>query len=368
MEGRIFHCIEAKQPIGTMYVCVLDYKFLQKITEANIRRKDDECRDVEQYVGIQRQLDEKRKVEIGKYVNLSDASFPNSIILTISSDDVEYDDEKKEITIKDEKNIASVLDGQHRLAGLDYFKGEKFDCIVSIFIDMEMEDQAVIFTTINTEQKKVNKSLVSDLYELYQTRNPQRTCHNVSRLLNTIDESPFKGKISSLGAADKTKGETLTQYIFVKELLAHISKTPLEDRDQMKKKDILGNHKKLSVKDVDSERTCLRKLFIEDESDTKIPQTIGNYFLAVSKKWPNSWEKVETNNILNKTTGYIALMKFFKDVYIKIGKDVPTVDEFYSVFSAIKLIDGTFTRDEYPTGGVGQSKLYKALKGISTEQ
>lgn len=364
-EFKQYNCIPAIQPIGTMYVCVIDSLFLQKITYAHTRRAVDEVRDVEEYVGIQRVLDEKRKKEIGKYVNLSDASFPNSVILTISSKDAEYDEAKRQISIRDEKSIASVLDGQHRVAGLSLLEeGKQFDCIVTIFIDMEMEDQAVIFSTINTEQKKVNKSLVADLYELYQTRNPQRTCHNIARLLNNNPQSPFYNKISTLGAADKSKGETLTQYIFVKELLQHISVTPLQDRDFMKQKDFWGNHKRLELKPGDEKKTCLRKLFINDEDDSDIAQVIVNYFKAVKQKWPNSWDVPSTNNILNKTTGYIALMKLFKDLYLAIGKDIPSVEDFYDFLKKSKLDDNSFTRDTYQTGGVGQSDLYKRLKEI----
>ena len=53
--------------------------------------------------------------------------------------------------------FAKVLDGQHRIAGLRHFKkeGEKFQVIVSIYIDMAIEDQAIVFATINKETKKV---------------------------------------------------------------------------------------------------------------------------------------------------------------------------------------------------------------------
>ena len=40
-------CIPANQPIGDMYVCVLDSAFLQKITYADVRRNESECRNVE---------------------------------------------------------------------------------------------------------------------------------------------------------------------------------------------------------------------------------------------------------------------------------------------------------------------------------
>lgn len=357
-------CIPAKQPIGEMYVCVLNSEFLQKITYADVRRNESECRDVERYVGVQRVLDPKREKEIGKYVNYVDATFPNSIIVNLSAEDAKYDEEKNILCIKNKESVASVLDGQHRISGLKYLKtGANFDCIVTVFIDLELEDQAIIFSTINTEQKKINKSLAADLAEFYNSRSPQRTCHNIARALRANEKSPFYNKISILGSAKKGEGESLTQYQFVKELLKHISKSPLEDRDILKRKDFWGSRvNRLTCTEQEKKTFCLRPLFVEDESDVKIAQVILNYFNAVRKKWPNSWDKVENNNILNKTTGFIALMKLFKVVYLNINKEIPSIEEFYSKLDKVDLKDGDFSRENYPSGGDGESLLWNHFK------
>lgn len=364
MDGyKDIPCIPAKQPIGSMYVCVLDSAFLQKITYADVRRNESEDRNVERYVGVQRVLDPKREKEIGKYVNFVDATFPNSIIVNLSSENAVYDEDKNILSIKDEESVASVLDGQHRIAGLKHLKdGGHFDCIVTIFIDLELEDQAIIFSTINTEQKKINKSLAADLAEFYNSRSPQRTCHNIARALRANEKSPFYNKISILGSAKKDEGESLTQYQFVKELLKHITKSPLEDRNILKRKDFWGNKQKLTCTDKEKKTLCLRPLFVKDESDVEIAQVILNYFNAVRRKWPNSWNKVENNNILNKTTGFIALMDLFKDVYLNINIEIPSIDDFYNFFEKVDLKDGNFTRTNYPSGGTGESKLLKRFK------
>lgn len=364
MDGyKNFPCISAIQPIGEMYVCVIDSNFLQKITYADVRRNDPECRDVEKYVGVQRVLDPKREKEIGKYVNFVDATFPNSIIVCLSSKDAIYDAENNTLFIKDKESVASVLDGQHRIAGLKYLKdGCRFDSIVTVFIDIELEDQAIIFATINTEQKKINKSLAADLAEFYNSRSPQRTCHNIARALRANENSPFYGKISILGSAKKDKGESITQYQFVKELLKHITSSPLEDRDILKRTDFWGNRQKLTYTGKELNKYCLRALFVEDDSDVKIAQVILNYFIAVRKKWPNSWDTVQPNNILNKTTGFIALMKLFKDLYLHIGKEVPSIGDFYSLLAKVPINDGDFTRHRFPSGGSGENDLYKELR------
>nr|MCR5606618.1 DGQHR domain-containing protein [Treponema sp.] len=133
MVYKDYSFLKAKQPIGTMYVCVIDKSFILKIAESDLRRNESDCRDVEEYVGIQRPLDKTRKKEIGKYVNLADAAFPNSIILSIPSNKVEFSQDGNKIRIADEEAIASILDGQHRLAGLENLEKDKdFDCIVTL--------------------------------------------------------------------------------------------------------------------------------------------------------------------------------------------------------------------------------------------
>ena len=148
-----FKCLEAEQPIGTVYIGVMNYEDLEYISYADVRRLElgQDNREVEDYIGIQRQLNTKREKDIGKYVNLVDATFPNSIILSISSEHAEYDQESHTMTIKYQDDVAKVLDGQHRIAGLRHFNetGDKFQLSVSIYIDMELEDQAIVFATIN---------------------------------------------------------------------------------------------------------------------------------------------------------------------------------------------------------------------------
>jgi len=153
-----FKCLEAKQPIGTMYIGVMNSDDLETITFADVRRLElgIDNRDIENYIGIQRQLDPKREKEIGKYVNLVDATFPNSIILSISSDNAQYNDKTNSMKILFKDNIAKVLDGQHRIAGLRHYhkQGDTFQIVVTIYIDMELEDQAIVFATIKKKKKK----------------------------------------------------------------------------------------------------------------------------------------------------------------------------------------------------------------------
>lgn len=361
------NCLVANQPIGAMYVAVIDSKSLEKISYADVRRMEEgrENRDVEDYIGLQRGLNKTREKEIGKYVNLVDATFPNSIILSISSDNIEYNEETKQLYIKDAPEVAKVLDGQHRIAGLKYYQGSPstFQCIVTIYIDMELEDQAIVFATINKEQKAVSNSLVADLFEFAKTRSPQKTCHNIARALTKKDGSPFFRKIKILGTANNKEKESITQDTFVKCLMRYISQDPQSDRDFYKRNKNKSKAKPTYAEGKEADKYFLRNMFIDDESDIKIAQLMWDYFYAVSEKWPTAWGIVQNNNILNKSTGYLALMKFFKDAYFHIQNSGGVIGkaEFKKIFQPIDLSDSDFSTENYIPGSSGQTKLYNDL-------
>lgn len=362
-----FKCLEAIQPIGTMYIGVMDSEDLEKITYADVRRlrEGKDNREVEDYIGIQRKLDPKREKEIGRYVNLVDATFPNSIILSISSKHAEYNKDKGMMSIVYKEEIAKVLDGQHRIAGFeDYKKGRgTFEIIVTIYIDMELEDQAIVFATINKEQKSVSNSLVADLFAFAESRSPQKTGHNIARALNDKIGSPFHDKIKILGTANSLT-ETITQDTFVKSLLTYITKDKQADRDFYKRHKDKKDAKLPYTEGNDNQKLFLRNIFIDDITDIKIAQIIWNYFWAVQNKWPSDWNNVINNNILNKSTGFVALMRFFKDAYLSFNKigEVISKEEFKTIFDNIDLKSGDFNTQKYLPGTKGQSQLYKDLK------
>jgi len=356
-----FKCLEVQQPIGIFYMGIMDYRDLLYIAYADVRRLETggSEREVETYIGIQRPLSPVRVKEINKYVNLSDSTFPTSIILAVSAKDADYDKATNTMQLRNDKNVAKVLDGQHRIAGLEdcKYESDRFQLNVIIFIDVEIEDQAIVFATINKTQTKVNKSLVADLFEFAKTRSPQKTAHNIARALNQKPGSPFYEKIKILGVAEEKEKETITQATFVESILNYITSDMMTDRDLYKR-----NLTPERVPDNRLTQKFFRNMFI-DEEDGKIAQIINNYFLAVQKKWPEAWNEVKVDNILNKSTGFVALMKFLKDAYLsfnRIGK-VITVDEFREIFKKIYLKNEDFNKGKYKPGGIGQSDLYKDL-------
>jgi DGQHR domain-containing protein len=140
-----FHCIKVSQPIGTFYIGAIDAHDLHDVAFADVRRIED--RDVEQYLGIQRELNPARVKELQEYVQTVDATFPTSVIIAVSSDNVFFDELDSTMTIRRDPKVAHIIDGQHRIAGLGADGYGKFQLNVTVFVDMDLEDQAMVFDT-----------------------------------------------------------------------------------------------------------------------------------------------------------------------------------------------------------------------------
>ncbi len=343
-ERVLVKCIEVQQPIGLFYIGVINADDLVAISYSDPRRIEIE-NEIERYLGIQRPISPSRIKELGSYVNTVDASFPTSIILSISSEDAKFHKESSTLEIINKPHTAKIIDGQHRIAGLNNFKGHgrDFQANVTIFIDMDIEDQAMVFTTINLKQEKVSKSLGYDLFDYASARSPQKTSHNIAKLLNYQKKSSFYGKIKILGKATQDGEQTLNQATFVEALMSYISKDPLRDRDLLKK------GKKISPATKEEMRELIfRNMFIGKE-DASIAIIIDNYFTSISKRWPRAWNTTERRYILNKTIGFTSFMRVLKEIIISKNKlgEVISVDEFDQVLELISMKDEDFVSENF---------------------
>ena len=354
-----FSAIEIVQPIGDFYIGAINAKDLVAVSYADIRRIEN--RDIEDIVGIQRSLSSKRVKEIGQYVTTADATFPTGIILAVESiseedgkPNIVFNKKDKTLRLRRGQGVAQIIDGQHRIAGLENFNGE-FQLNVAIFVDMDLEDKGNVFATINLQQTKVNKSLAYDLYEYARSRSPQKTAHNIAKLFCRESKSPFKDRIKILGNAMGGAYETLTQAAFVDRVLPLISNNPMDDRDKLKR----GKSLKKAT-DKESKKLVFRNLFV-DKEDAKIARILWNYFKAIEERWPEAWMCANSGEILARTTGFSALMRFFPDAYKHLSKKPDQVvkkERFAELFNKSKKEDKDFTSENYLPGSSGQTKLY----------
>ena len=375
MNGRqfIIPALPVKQPIGEFYVGVISHEDLIQVSFADMRRIENA---LDRYVGIQRKLSPPRVKEISQFVNSIDATFPTSIVLSVPASCATYDETEKKLTLtegKDESTgesiqffeIAKILDGQHRIEGLKNFSGEAFHLPVSIFVEADIADEAYVFATVNLSQTKVNRSLVYDLLDYSKARSPQRSTHDISVALDKHSSSPFENMIKRLGSATPGRtGETLTQATFVTALLPFISNDPLTDRER------LARGKSVQIDDASYPQTPFRWLWVK-ERDTEIAKILIEYFSAVAERWPGSWASRDKGNILPRTNGFRAFMRFLKNVYLNQYPMIPKSDpviprsQIMEILERVDLADGDFNTTKFPPGSSGEKLLYDYLRNAS---
>lgn len=360
--------IKITQPMGDFYIAKIKSKDLKEITFSDVRRMEGE-RGFETYLGIQRPLNMGRVKDISAYTKTQDACFPTAVLLSVQGRCASFDPESDILTLTPYQaaaddsfesvsypKIANVIDGQHRIAGLYDYSGDDFDINVSIFVDIDVSSEAYLFSTVNLAQTKVNKSLVYDLFELASKRSPQKLCHQIAVALDKDPNSPFHNRIKRLGSAEPHNVPgSITQAAFVQSLMKYISSNPLRDRDSYLRGKIP------SRSDGDPTKLIFRSFMI-DEQDFELTDILWDYFTSVSLRWPTAWSSIDKGIILNKTNGFMALMRLLKDIYVLIDKRVPGAQDFSQHLDKIKMKDTDFNTDNFKPGTSGESALYKQFK------
>lgn len=366
------HTFQVNQPIGEFYVGRLRAHELLKICRFDFRRIE-QGEGYVKFIGIQRDVSPKRRKEIAKYAATMDACFPTGVVLSIPRECVQidpvcdgivsylkisaYDDPvDPELSIPLDQ-IAAIIDGQHRLRGIED-SGVDIEMPVSIFIGSDDALDASIFSVVNLAQTKVNKSLVYDLFELAKARSPEKTAHEITVALDRIQGSPFEGRIKRLGAVTEgRRGETLSQATVVRGLLPYLTTDALADRDRGRR---FGFWEPITGPE--ATRRVLRPFFAAKDDDA-IVDLMLNYFSAISTRWPEAWRSTGRGNMINRTNGYNAFMRFFRLAYLYFTETPRVVshDEFLNLFGRVKLNDRDFNTERFVPGSSGAKALYDTL-------
>lgn len=366
-------CILIDQPIGNYYIGSIDYRDLIDITTVDVRQISEMQDGIYSYTGIQRKLNKARAKKIGEYTNTADPCFPTAVVLSVDGRCIEYMSDKAMLRLRsdpgDPENgidpiefdqIARIIDGQHRIAGLRHCRKERFDINVSIFVDIDPAVEGYIFSTVNLHQSKVSSSLAYDLYALTNKRSPQKLCHNIAVALDAKDESPFRNKIKRLGVAEPHNiPASITQAAFVKSLMKYISVDPMKDRD------VYIRGKKPSRASGSQAEKLIFRDFMIDERDLELATILLNYFSAAAERWPVAWNSPDKGIMLSRTNGFQALMRFLRPAYNEFAEDVPSKAQFGEVFSRVSLADKDFDTSRYAPGSSGEVALARDLIEMS---
>lgn len=348
--------LPVKQPIGEFYIGTARASEVISICSAKERRKKD---NLEEYIGIQRPLNPTRVEEIKKYIKTWDASFPNSVILAINPG--YYFFEADLIYIKKDEKSANIIDGQHRLAGFDESSND-FDIILSLFPELELEEQAYLFSVINTKMTRINPSLSKDLLSFSTINTPEKLAHNIAKTFNQEPDNPWYQKIKMLGRKESDNIDpVLSQSTFTKEIINLIC----DERDAYEIRHILKVN--------NNDRSSLKIFYVPDKAkrfvfwdaftkaeDKFIFTVLRDYFSVIQVIYPEDWN--DNSKILTKTTGYIGLMKVFEKLVRKGFEEKDLTKEFFRKYLEKAKQSGKvkeFISTNYNPGGMGERAIAK---------
>lgn len=309
---------EVKQPIGTFYLSVVNAEDLIRITETKAREIDSD--------NVQREFSPTRVKEIADYCRDPDATFPTSIIVSIDAKAF-VGIEGESLIFEDNTKIGEILDGQHRILGLEKSgKARDFDLPVVFMFDLENYQKGYVFSIINSKQTRVNPSLIYDLFALTSYRSPYKTCHEIVRNLNRDEDSPFYNRIKMLGRKEEHQEKaSLSQSAFINYLVPLISKKPEQDAIDIKNgQQVLGDSKLI-----------FRDYFIHNE-DHVILKILFNYFNAVSTVFDCEWNDPD-KYILSKPIGYGALLKVLPSIFNKGDAEGDLSERYFTnIYTQVK--------------------------------
>lgn len=339
-----------KQPIGAFYIGKVKADYIINNLDVNRRNEND---------GIQRKLSEQRVEKIAYYADDNEATFPTPIIISIKDEfenNLKYNDNGLyEFKFNSEDRIGEIIDGQHRVEGIKRSNSIKeFELVVIFMFNLTEEEKAYIFTTINSNQRSVPKSLIYDLFAVSEKRSPYKTCHEIARLLNTDKKSPFYDKLKMLGIKTNNK-QGLSQGAFVNSLVKLISKNPDKDMRDLKED-----------KDIEDDKTLPLRSFFKNNEDHVIYKILLNLFNAVSKTFPHEWEDCDSY-ILTRAIGYAGIIKAFPSIYFSCIKENDlSEDRFRVIFEDLKVIlkneDLDLSFDNFPSSAKGENKFKNLIE------
>ena len=350
--------LSVEQRIGTFYVAVLPAELLLRVSTSDTMRatlNDDGTGYT--LDGTQRVKQEKRMMEISEYIKRIDAVFPNSIIVAANYDSqvgfdqeeveemqrseprdanspaVELEDGSKAWTVSEERDgiyrlriptaaqTAAVIDGQHRLFSFAKVDGEErasMNLVCAIFLDLPRPLQAQIFATINSTQKRVDRSLTYELFgynvgdeeEIFWP--PDKLAVFLTRRLSTDKDSCLRGRIAVAPKLDEglrqlsvDRGWGVSTAVVVDGILRLISSNPKRDSNSMKKSKALPRG---TLVPDHRDRSPLRRVYIEG-NDALLYKIVLNYLTACEEIF---WKNAAQRSFITRTVGVQALFDILR--------------------------------------------------------
>jgi len=373
--------IKVMQPLGEFFVFSIKAEILRKITYLDPTRISEVDKKSFFYnlIGSQREHSIPRAKKIAKYINTVEAAFPNSIILAgnyIKNGEFQEDENKRwkiipekngayRLEIPTDSQMASVIDGQHRLLGFDYCDIERRDMelLCAVYMDLPQAYQAYLFATININQRKVDKSLAYEQFgynlddENQDSWAPDKCAVFLTRKLNLNPISPLYQHIKIAPLEEDLIFPILEINLWkvslasiVEGIIRLLSSDPNGDRDILHKLPLLRRSRSILRNDT----APLRQEFLNCKDDL-IYTIISDYFLLCSDIL---WKSRKESSYIVKTVGIQALF----DILRQISSDIPVEkinEKAKTVLLANKYSD--FSHSIYQASGKGRVRIKNTL-------
>jgi len=340
------------------------YDSLIEVDKNSIEKKD-----------FQRTYDPNRINKIANFLNEEKYPFfPNTIIsndyfhISTLQDFYNCKEKPNHLAFLDEENnILSipktsdsllVIDGQHRLKGLENANDnvkDNYEVVLAFILGVGRSIVAKQFYTINYEQKSVNKSLLYHLTGEFSTEIDEISfLHNVVRALNELEKSPFHRRVKMLGSnpKDATQEEkqllSISQAFLIDALMKTISKNAL---GSLYIPIFLAHFKK-------------------KEYQVEVVRFLIKYFDVV--KFINKGWDEPTNSLVSKGMGVGALLKVLQLIFpIIFLKEINTYElsliKNDIITKYLKGFENVDLTKEGPYGGVGSGGSINKIKSYIIE-
>jgi DGQHR domain-containing protein len=329
------------------------YEHLIKEDTKRINKKD-----------FQREPDESRITKIHKFISEEEyAFFPNTIIsncelindlenfsLDENSNENEFFNkankpaticffrrvhEKCFLYVPKKPNTILVIDGQHRLEGLQKSTPDvqkDYDLIIAFIIGFDRSVIAKQFYTINYEQKSVNKSLLYQLTGEFSHDLDELTfLHNSVKLLNELSDSPFYARVKMLGKTPKNVPQEIKEKLSISQAFL------IDSSIRLISSSAIGT----------SMPPIFLKYYKNKSEHINIIKTIARFFNAVEKIQPD-WNSPK-ESIISKGMGVAALLRvlniIFPIIFVKeMGErwenvDLLKVPDFQRFLKGLENVD-----------------------------
>ena len=281
IEHTTVDCIGSKINGIDLYTFALPVKYLILLSYVAVRGKDKE------EGAVQRVLNRQRIASIKDYV-LGGTMFVNTFVLNWNNEDLEPKITDKSIKIPLIDSAAQLIDGQHRLAGIEEAIKEKPELgeevvLVTLAIGLKTKAAATIFLNINTEQRPAPRSLIYDLYGVADDeKNFSITrANDLAHALNDDLESPFYNLVK-LPGMPRGKGR-----IDLSTIVSTI-------KDYVDKDGVFARN---NIKELDMQKAILINYF-----------NALKYYAERDGVWGD-----KAQNVILQAAGFVGSMEFFSE-------------------------------------------------------